>query len=111
MMKYYLLKKNQYLESMNNIFPNMIKNVYGELIRFDGFENLETFKTKIVRYVDNGFVDNKKQLYFDINSDCTLVLEFMSGDFVYFSSGSNGSSLGKCVEKYIIVESASDIKE
>lgn len=108
-MKYYLIKQNQYLESMNNIFPNMIKNVYGELIRYDCFESLETFKTKIVRYVDNGFGDDENQ--FSIDFDCTLVLEFMSGDFVYFSSGSNGSSLGKCIEEYIIVESASDINE
>lgn len=104
-MKIYLIKVNQYLNILNNIFPNMIKNCY---VEFYVFEN---YTKQMIEYNFNRTLNS---IYSGDDSidvtDCTnLILELISGDLISFNATTDGVSIYKYDTKYEMIESIHDI--
>lgn len=105
-MKNYLIKTNNHLETLNTIFPGMIKNVYVEIFVYEN-QSKEKLKQIFTRYGSNGINSRSDIVYLD--SDCTIVFEFNSGEFVYFGATAGGANFGKYIDDYTIVDNIDDI--
>lgn len=104
-MKIYLLKLNQHLNILNNIFPNMIKNCYVECYVF------ENYTKHMISYYFNRALDS---IYscddsIDVTGCSNLILELISGDLISINTTTDGVSIYKYDTKYKMIESIDDI--
>ena len=100
--RYLLIPRNDLLESFNNIFTDIIKNVYCSVIYFPG----ATYRLEadIKRtYSEISFYNNE----FELENNITIVLEFISGKLVFFHAcGTGGATLGEFKDEYEIYYSS-----
>jgi hypothetical protein len=97
-LKYVLIPRNDLFETFNQIFPGMIKNVFAEVIRLDLYPN--HFQSDVRKcYSEVMSFGNEIEL----EPANTVVLELISGNFVFFqSAGTGGATLGKYTNEYEI---------
>jgi hypothetical protein len=105
-MKNYLIKTNKHLETINNIFPGMIRNVFVEITVSKNLSK-ETITQIFNRYVEEGIKSRSDIVYLDPNS--ALILELISGEFVFFGAACEGANLGKYTEEFTIVENIDEV--
>lgn len=90
--KYILVPRNDLSETFDNIFPEMIKNVYSEVILFDLYPN--RLKSDIRKIYSEIYASSTEV---ELDNANTIVLEFISGKFIFFNAAGTG---GACVGEY-----------
>lgn len=95
MYKIYLIKINEHKKVLENIFGDIIENVYVEFFVFPSNSKSEIK----IRFDSTMFSSSFYSNDFDIESGA-VVVEFKNGSLVYFNGNTHGGSVGKYLSEH-----------
>jgi len=96
--KYLLVLRNDLLETCNNIFPEMVKNVYCEVLLLDLYKNhLKSDIQKLYSEITFSLGE------IELDPSNKIILQLISGKFIFFNSyGTGGSCFGEYKNEFEI---------